>query len=306
MVDSLKPTEPTTEPTDAAEQNHVAPGHWLSTPGFDVRTDFVPRVDSHAERPDHKKRNRRAIAITAISSLLLGGGLAVWGISSSNHGPKPSATVSAPLNPSGSPSPSASETAPDPQFAGEVLVQKTTVAEMDKMDIKSFANLPYADRLAYSLAKAPGAEQAYEKMDDKFVLAHPTYITGYWDGIRSQAVGESNPDVGAKIEAGYLYYTVDSDGNLNPAYQTRVDEIEQAGGSHTLGDQSTYVSSTELAPGVDESGSPIDVMNFTYYDSDTQSGDKRGPDTTANVIRTQVKLLDGTTIIYYAQGYAAN
>ncbi len=289
-----------TAPIDSTEPHDDAPRHWLAEGSHNnAQDDFVAPV----QKPSNKNRN---IVIASIAGVVLAGAIG-WAIGSAGQAARPVASPSTSVDSTTTPSPSSSERASSSQFVGEVLVQDKTVAEMDKMDIKTFANLSYADHLAYALDKLPGSAQAYKNVTLDFILQHPDYIPGYfWNGIRAEAVAQSDPIVGAKIAAAELYYTVDNQGNLNAAYQARVNDIEQAGGSHTLGNLIKYVSSTEFKPGVDTNGKPINVMDMTTYDTNPQTGAKLGPETTVQVFEVQIKLSNGTVVPFYPQGYGVN
>jgi len=209
------------------------------------------------------------------------------------------------------PTPVASETstvapdveAPDnneTEYVGEVLQQTVTYEAMQAMSINEFAKLPYADRLAYGIETLSSLP-----LDTPSTQMDPTIIPAlFWQHVNGIAYNNADPDVRAKSIGTYQYYTSNlATGEISPNYQEAIDVVVRDGGEG-IGNNVIFklVDSGAIQQGVDRDGNPIDFANVTYY---IDLGDVNTPEITAQAIRTEVQLLDGRTVVYYAQGYIA-
>ena len=192
-------------------------------------------------------------------------------------------------------------------FKAPVLKQTHTVAEMGAItDLRTFAALPYADRLAFALAKNPHIEVGTLSQDSGF--SQPDGIPGYyWFSIAGQAMGDANTLDGAKVISANEYYATNAPtGDLSDSYKPASDAVLQQGGEGvSIGTTDVFVASGKWQSGNDRAGNPIDFINITSYSADDSTGARKGPDTTYQTLRQEVKLLDGRAVIAYPRAYGA-
>lgn len=190
-------------------------------------------------------------------------------------------------------------------FTGEVTEQTHTIAEMDAIkDLVEFANLPYADRLAYAIAKRSG--MAYSTPDnDTGMIDHSSIPPYYWQTLSGVALNDGDTLEGAKIASANEYYAINrATGALADGYQAAADSIKRTGGEGVSMDSIiVYEASGALQSGTDRDGNAIDFLNVTSYVGDGTTGERRDPSITDQAIRQVVKLLDGTIVIFYPRGY---
>ncbi len=190
------------------------------------------------------------------------------------------------------------------EFTGKVAEQTKTVEQMDAMSLNDFASLPYADRLAYTLAKVPS--MGVYPPDNDPLFNQPHFIPGgLWQSLESTSLGNGNTTVGAKCSSADLYYTVGlTTGTLNDSYKALSDSILATGGQGVMDtNYPVFEDSGKWQSGTDRSGNPIDFINITSHVADTSTQEQKGSNKTDQVIRQVVKLLDGRTIIYYPRAY---
>jgi hypothetical protein len=268
---------------------------------------FFNTLRNNAERKLNK------IAVTTLVSL------GVLGLTACSGGREPAfeepaaAETSEPAEPSISEEPTTPETTEPSAFeaalVGEPLEQTHTVEEMKEMPLKDYANLPFADRFAYAY-NVVGTE-SYPTLDlesEAFFLDTPdmtkqlpNHLWGYGLGI---AYNSGDPDVRAKLAGGFRYYTTTKGTeDISESYQSALDSAVMNGGEGIGGDYVYNVTEFgELQPGTDRDGNPIDYMNFTYQGGSSDVYET-APEQTTQAIRTEINLLDGTSVIYYAAGY---
>ena len=235
------------------------------------------------------------VTMLAVSSLLLTGC-----VSDARKAKQPFPEASSPVQ----------TTAPQPasyDFKAPVLKQTHTVAEMEAItDLRTFAALPYADRLAFALGKNPHIEVGTPSNDTGF--KQPNAIPGYfWYDVAGEAMGDANTLDGAKVISANEYYTTNAPtGELSDSYKPASDAVLQQGGEHvSIGTTDVFVDSGKWQSGNDRAGNPIDFINITSYSADDSTGARKGPDTTYQTLRQEVKLLDGRTVIVYPRAYGA-
>ena len=263
------------------------------------------------ETPEKKKLSRRnklllggaGVALAAIAAICIGIGV------SANGEKAPEATSTSAL---ANPTPEASNTAtstPEAQtgtyeFTGKIAEQTKTVEQMDAMSLNEFALLPYADRLAYAVAKEPG--MVVYSPDNDPIFNQPQDIPGaLWQTLESTSLSDGNTTVGAKSSSADLYYTVAlSTGNMDDSYKALSDSILATGGQGVMDtNYPVFEDSGKWQSGTDRSGNPIDFIDITSHIADTSTLEQKGSNKTDQVIRQVVKLLDGRTIIYYPRAY---
>lgn len=186
-------------------------------------------------------------------------------------------------------------------WTGESLAQSLSISEMDAItDLNVFAQLPYADRLAFAIDKR--ADLATDDQGD----STPSLIPGfYWQNIDGTAMISADTLEGAKIISANSYYSTDlSTGQASEAYGAAAKSVLDNGGEGvSIANTNVFVASGQWQAGTDRDGHPIDFINITSYNADSHSGDRLGGDITDQAIRQQVTLLDGTIVIAYPRGY---
>ena len=190
------------------------------------------------------------------------------------------------------------------EFTGKVAEQTKTVGQMDAMSLNEFALLPYADRLAYTVAKEPGMIVYSPGNDAIFNL--PQDIPGaLWQSLETTSLSDGNTTVGAKSSSANLYYTAGlTDGTMNDSYKATSDSILATGGQGVMDtNYPVFKDSGKWQSGTDRSGNPIDFINITSHVADTSTLEQKGSNETDQVVRQVVKLLDGRTIIYYPRAF---
>ncbi len=299
--------KPRIDHDDEPQSEAVAPA--VDTPVAEVAEDTEARIEPWVfagGAPNRKEpmrlRNKVFIGLGAVATAAtLVTLLAVVPSGGSGNGkigntPKPTETSQAgpTSNPNGG------------EVSGDVLVQTTSIEAMDSMTgpegLKVFAKLSYADHLAYAYAKNPQMAILTPNKDDG--LTDPSFIPSYlWDSVNGTALSQGDTTEGAKIAAANDYYTVDASGEIAPGYQAVVDSIKQTGGEGVRNSNTdVFVGSGEPQTGVDSAGHKISYVNVTFYDADSSSGKRQGPDKTAQAIREEVKLLNGKTVVFYPIG----
>lgn len=167
---------------------------------------------------------------------------------------------------------------------------------MQKMSVDDFARLPYADRLAYAVETYGSAFP----LDTPTSTIDATIIPGlFWQYAYGTAFNSPDPDERAKLAGASSYYSLDVHGDVLSSYQETADQAVRLGGEGIGASNAfVYVASGQLQQGTDFYGTPIDFVNVTYYlDSPANTQ-------TAQAIRTEVKLLDDRTVVYYAMGWS--
>lgn len=191
------------------------------------------------------------------------------------------------------------------EFVGEPLVQVVPFEQMQAMSVEDFAKLPFADRYAYAFDQAKDSYPSINKESDP-LDEYPELIPSFfWQPALNLALNDGDADVRGKLAGAYMYYSTYKDtGEITAGYQSTIDSVVQNGGEGIGGNYSYSVTDHgELQHGLDRSGNPIDFINFTYQGG---SGDtfETAPETTAQAIRVELKLLNGEDVIYYTIGYA--
>jgi hypothetical protein len=211
--------------------------------------------------------------------------------------------------------PSPSETqAPSAEVfkaTGEIQKQTVSIEAMDKMDLNTFAQLPFADRFAYVVAKIPTYAFSTPAIDPE--TQGPTtnvpftkgqdVASGDWQTIVISAIGSANKLEGAKIISALDYVTFDkTTGQLNASYQSLSDGVLQTGGTG-VGPNTGFAAVDEGSwlSGVDSDSNIVDYFKMTY---NRMGGTDNSVQATlpADVVRTVVQTLDGKTVIGYSAG----
>ena len=255
---------------------------------------------------------RKVLTITGGIALAgtLGAGIGFAANSGNGRRAPEATTSSAPANstPEASSTPQATSTPEtqtnNPEFTGEVAEQTKTIEEMDALSVQDFAQLPYADRVAYAIAKNTSVV-FYTTPDNDTIYNQPKYIPALWQEVDGAAINDSNPTEGAKIVSANQYYTTVLNTNqLDDSYKAASDSVLQNGGKGVMvGTKETYDDNGQWQTGQDRSGNPIDFIDVTSHTADSSTGNQTGEIKTDQVVRQQVKLLDGRTIVAYPKAY---
>jgi len=217
---------------------------------------------------------------------------------------KPAATPEASFTPAASsPLVPASNPAATGVFTGKVMKQTQTVQQMDAMSLIEFAHLPYADRLAFAIAKEPTI--VVYTPDNDPVYSEPKYIPALWQSVDGPSMSAGDTTQGAKIISANEFYTVQlGTGNLDDSYKAASDSVIATGGQGVMdGNMTVFEDRGQWQSGVDRSGSPIDFIDITSHVADSGTGVQKEGSITDQVVRQQVQLLDGRTVIYYPRAY---
>lgn len=239
---------------------------------------------------------------------------------------KPAAVSTADPSESASAEPTPSETASEApsafesELVGKPIEQTKTVEQMDAMDINQFANLPFADRFAYAY-NTVGSE-AYPTMDkttEQEFLTNPDFeaetLNHFWGYDLNISYNEADPLVRSKLISGFRYYTTTKGTeDISESYQHNIDDVVANGGEGIGGDYLfNFIKRGEMQHGTDRDGNSIDFINYTYQEGNSGpvattvdspvTEEVKGGIKTDQAIRTEIKLLDGTDVIFYAQGY---
>jgi hypothetical protein len=187
-------------------------------------------------------------------------------------------------------------------LVGQVLLQKTTLEEMDAMSVSDWAKLDFADRFAWGYEHIG---RSYNIISVDITEADFEVIPSLmWEHAFSISTNDADPDVRAKLAGAYRYYTTEKvHGEISPSYQQTIDSVVQNGGEG-LGADIEFEASDHgsLQHGTDRDGNPIDFFNVTY-NSGPEATYESSPERTSQAIRTPVQLLTGETILFYAIGY---
>ena len=212
-----------------------------------------------------------------------------------------------------SPSPSETQAPPSAETfkaTGEIQKQTVSIEAMDKMDLNTFAQLPFADRFAYVVAKIPNYAFSTPASDPE--TQGPTtnvpftkgqdVTAGDWNTIIRAEFGNANTTEGAKIISVLDYTAFDtSTGQLNASYKSLSDGVLQTGGAGK-GPASSFISVTEgpWQSAVDSNSNTVDYFKMSY---NKQTNDGTIQDSlNADVVRIAVQTLDGKTFIGYSAG----
>lgn len=190
------------------------------------------------------------------------------------------------------------------EFVGELLVQQTTFEGMEAMDVSDFAKLSFADRYSYAFDKIvnsyPSVTAETDVLDE-----YIDFIPGFfWQPAFGISTNSADPNTRAKLAGAFRYYTTEKgDGEISASYQETIDSVVLNGGEG-LGADYIFEATDhgELQHGVDRDGLPIDFINMTYRGGSADSF-KTAPEQTAQAIRTEIKMLNGETVVFYAIGY---
>lgn len=251
--------------------------------------------------------NRRAYAAAAIAAVLVCTGCATTrGNAAAESSPTPSSAVSSPASPSAAETLEPSSEASTESVPELIFEQTVTVEAMDEMSIEEFAQLPYADRLAYALAKVPDLADLLES-DADLAIQDPRYITaGLWHRIRMESLGAYDTLVGSKIySASQLYTTNLQTGEISPEFTASVESIETAGGGVSLTQDLVYESHGDWQVGTDRLGNPIEFTNLTHVLYDRQGELVPDSQRTAQAVKVRVRTLDGVELTVFPMGYGA-
>lgn len=202
--------------------------------------------------------------------------------------------------------PQAANTAAANSLPEQVFEQEVTVEAMDEMPIEEFAQLPYADRLAYSLSKIPQLAD-YLETDKEFVAQDPEYITaGLWHSTRMESLAAADPVQGSKIySAMQLYVTRLNTGEISPEFLATVESLQNLGGGVSLSEDLVYESHGDWQVGADRLGNPIEFTNLTYVSINRQGELVPDSQKTSQAVKVHVKTLDGVVHTAFPQGYTA-
>jgi hypothetical protein len=262
------------------------------------------------EIKDHKPWSRaRKIAIgVGSTAAALAIAIPVFiGISNDSHtnndphaGGSPKPTASASANPEHTTAPSNGE-----KFVqtSEVVKPTLTVADMDAMDLNTFAQQSYANRYLY-LHHYAGADLEGVTEAQDIGTTHPNAITNlFWLQIGTESIGQADTIRGAKMYSALDYYTTEADSTtISPNYQAVATSIEQNGGANVgLATGTDYVASGQWQHGVDRDNNKIDFQDITYNEGTTTSN----TELTAQVIRVVIEI-DGVDYVSYPIGYGVN
>jgi hypothetical protein len=217
--------------------------------------------------------------------------------------PTPSATSSEtdPSNPSNTDTPEAIPT-------DEHFIQSHSIEEMDAMTLEQFALLSYGDRLAYAVAKESNFPVDNQQQAD-YTHSHPESIAPrYWQNILGLAINGPDPNERAKVLGAMYYYTSDiNTGAISDAYKSNADIAITYGGDG-LGSSNgyKYIESGQWQQMSDAANTQLDYIDITYEPIDSHTGASKGSEQTAQAIRAQVKLLDGSVVTCYPMGYSTS
>jgi hypothetical protein len=262
---------------------------------------------------NNTERKLNKIAVTTLVSL------GVLGLTACSGGREPAfedpaaAETSEPSEPAMTEveTPTPEVTAPsefESSMVGETYVQTKTLEEIKAMPLIEYANLPAGERVAYIINYVGNesfptfdSDQEEEEFFEISGRNLPNYMSDYAVGI---SFNDGDPDARAKMSGGYRYYTTTKGtGNISESYQSVVDDAIAKGGEGIGANANTEVSNYgDIQHGLDRDGNPIDFINYTYVDTSQAPEDQTVR--TMQFIRVKVQLLDGTTSIYWADGYA--
>lgn len=218
---------------------------------------------------------------------------------------KPVATPEASSTPASStPSTPANTPAVPASFTGKVMKQTQTVQQMDTMTLNEFARLAYADRLAFAIAKEPSI--VVYTPDNDPIDSQPEYIPGgLWQDLEDHCLSGGNTTQGAKASSAALYYTIGlTTQNLNDSYKAMSDSIIATGGQGVMNSvYPVFEDHGQWQSGADRSGNPIDFIDITTHQADTSTLLPTTGSTTDQVVRQQVQLLNGRTVVFYPRAY---
>ena len=303
---------------DQSEDRVNAEGHLLddgvadtdtSPQGQDTTSFNFPNwnKETPAEKPKWSlKRKLIVFGSAALAAATLATTLSLLPKDTSNSNPTDATTP--PATDTASPSPSESQTPPSTETfksTGEVQVQTTSVEAMDQMSVADFAKLLYGDRFAYFRAKIPQLDVSTPTNDQgtnpssNFKISD-VIVSDYWQNIITSAIGASDSTVREKLISVLDYVVADPNtGEYTDVYKSLKNLVDTTGGANT--GTSTGVKPIDNGmwqSGVDDNGKPIDYVNITYATEDFSTQTVMAT-TTAQVVRVQVKLLDGSTVIGY-------
>lgn len=227
----------------------------------------------------------------------------------SNRGdaaPQPVPSHVAEVTPAPTPQATETEKPTTGEFVGGILEQTKTVEQMDAMSLQDYAKLPFADRLAYAIDK----NSTYPAIDAAAdpVTSNPELIPGYfWTPALNASYNNASSDERAKLTGSFVYYTTDKPtGEMSAKYTDAANLAVQNGGDG-IGDDYSYqvTDHGELQHGKDRDGKDIDFMNITFKGGSNATIDTQ-PEQTVQAIRTEIKLLNGQTKLFYAFGYTTD
>lgn len=259
---------------------------------------------------DSQSSGSRVVALGRSTAVLLALTLLSAGCASSPRGQAELATPT--TNQSETPAP-ASTPAPSVEsgpgtastesasITGTVLEQETEVETMDSMSVEQFAQLSYADRLSYAVAKEPDLFTGIER---DLVREEPAYTTALWNEVSKYAMAAEDPVVGAKLFAVADYYTTDlTTGEISPEYADAVQTITEAGGSVNVTTDFNFDQAGDWQSGSDRLGTPVDFINVTYFFTRRDGSEVTDSTHTAQAIEVTVNTLSGQEVLFYPHGY---
>jgi hypothetical protein len=204
------------------------------------------------------------------------------------------------------------ETPENDIYTAETLEQTTSYEEMLDMSVQDYANLPFADRFAFTYEQSQRSSP-FDDLSMDLMSEDPESIPDlFWEPSFATSTNHPDPDVRAKFAGAYRYYTtLKGTDEISESYQAVIDEVVAKGGEGISVD---YVYNAtdhgELQHGTDRDGNPIDFMNITYKAGsgleDAPNYYANNEEQTAQAIRTEIKLLDGTEGVFYAIGYGVD
>ena len=211
------------------------------------------------------------LAITLTIGGFIGGGLAK-NANKENIPNLPVATEPANPNVTTQPTPEITsvpavvETTPTPEVTAgtaEVYKQKVSMEVMDAMSVEKFAQLPYADRAAYTYTKWPDLHPATP--DSAF---NPDKVVGfYWQDLFLAAQSTDTVAEGAKIISALEYYSYDKVKNkISDAYQSEINFITETFDKDSTTDASyRFIDSGTEQTWIDtDSGKDLNYTNITF------------------------------------------
>lgn len=244
-------------------------------------------------KTDHRLRNGLIIAVAPLLGILLWIGL---NLSPNSVSPPTSPVSQETTEVDGDVGDNPVDAVVAIDFTAPVQDQTLTIREMD--DISSpaeWATVSYADRVAYAIARNPSNFPVSELNND-FLVERPDMLPSYvLQGVPSAAATNSNPLEAAKTFTAGVYYTTGSN------YETAFNEFAQASGDVRFDKIYVHTDNGNWQSGKDANGQPIDFINVTY-NIGSQTSDEISGERTTQVIRTEVRLLDGSPVVAYAGG----
>jgi hypothetical protein len=244
-------------------------------------------------------------AVTLITTLAI--------LPSKDNKPSDNPTGKSDTTPTAVASPSPSETqAPSAEAfkaTGEIQKQTVSIEAMDKMDLNTFAQLPFADRFAYAAAKIPNYNFSIPTRDPETqpAISAPFSkgddVVSDWETTITAAIGDANTTEGAKIISAIDYTAFDkSTGQLNASYQSLSDGVLQTGGAGVgPGSGFAAVSEGPWQTGIDSDGNTVDYFK-SNYNKIGGSDNSVQESLQGDIVRTVVQTLDNKTIIGYSAG----